>query len=68
MGTEVLMDKQQNPGRTDWTVKELAECAGLNPSRIRQLLLAGEIKGYKRGPIWLVPNAEAQRWLENRRG
>ena len=68
MGTEVLMDKQQNPGRTDWTVKELAERAGLNPSRIRQLLLAGEIKGHKRGPIWLVPNAEAQRWLENRRG
>lgn len=68
MGTEVLMDKQQNPGRTDWTVKELAEWVGLNPSRIRQLLLAGEIKGHKRGPIWLVPSAEAQRWLENRRG
>jgi excisionase family DNA binding protein len=62
------MDKPQNPGRTDWTVKELAERAGLNPSRIRQLLLAGEIKGYKRGPSWLVLNAEAQRWLENRRG
>jgi len=62
------MDKQQNPGRTDWTVKELAEWVGLNPSRIRQLLLAGEIKGHKRGPIWLVSNAEAQRWLENRRG
>jgi hypothetical protein len=60
------MENQQDH-KTGWTVKELAGRAGLNPSRIRQLLLTGEIKGFKRGPIWLIPNAEAERWLENRK-
>lgn len=61
------MGEQQKHNRTDWTVKELAEEAGLKPSRIRQLLIEGKIQGHKRGPIWLIPDSEARRWLENRR-
>ena len=51
----------------DYTVKELAELAGVDPSRIRQLLIEKRVlKGYKRGFMWFIPAAEAKRWLENR--
>ncbi|MBM3188812.1 MAG: hypothetical protein FJZ90_08840 [Chloroflexi bacterium] len=46
-----------------WTVSELAAGAGVNGSRIRQLLLAGELKGEKFGPVWVIPDAEAKEWL-----
>lgn len=50
----------------NWTTKELAAAAGLTDSRIRQLLIAKEIKGEKNGRDWMVNNAEAQRWLAER--
>lgn len=60
------MERTQHAKR-DLTTKELAEMAGVDPSRIRQLLLAGTIAGYKRGRDWFIPNAEAQKWLDSRR-
>lgn len=54
--------------RGGWLVKELAEAAGLNPSRIRQLILDDTIKGAeKRGPAWLIPDHVAQQFLEERK-
>ena len=55
-----------------WTVRELAEEAGLSPVRIRQLLLKGIIKGIKhggasRGGFWEIPASEVARWLATRK-
>lgn len=49
-----------------WTTKELAEKACVDPSYIRQLLLAKRLHGIKRGRDWLIPAYEAKRWLQNR--
>ena len=53
-------------GKTQWTTNDLANAAGVDPARIRQLLLEGALRGEKLGRDWLVPNAEAKRWLESR--
>ena len=58
---------QETIGKTrDWTTQELAEEAGLKPSRIRQLLISKDIKGVKRAGAWFISDAEARRWLELR--
>ena len=49
-----------------WTVTELAQAANVSDARIRQLLLIGQLEGFKHGPLWAIPNSEAQRYLENR--
>ncbi len=50
--------------RVGWTTEEVAEQAGVNPSRIRQLLIEGVLKGFKRGQRqWIIPHDEATRWL-----
>lgn len=49
-----------------WTVKELAAAAGLSTGRLRQLLLAGELRGEKIGMTWAIRDGEAQRWLRSR--
>ncbi len=51
----------------DWTTSELAAEAGVDPSRIRQLLIGGEIQGYKRASTWFIPDEEAHRFLDDRR-
>ena len=53
--------------RRDWTAKELAAEAKVGASWIRQLLIAGDLRGYKRAGAWFIPDAEARRWLEARR-
>jgi excisionase family DNA binding protein len=50
----------------EWTTGELAEAAGLTDARIRQLLLGGDLRGYKLGRDWRVSDGEARRWLEER--
>jgi hypothetical protein len=51
-----------------WTVKELAEAAGLTGARVRQLLARGdELRGRKVAGAWLVRDSEARRWLKERR-
>ena len=51
----------------DRTSAELAAEAGVDPSRIRQLLISGEIQGYKRASVWFIPDEEARRFLDDRR-
>ena len=54
-------------GKTRWTTNDLANAAGVDPARIRQLLIEGaELRGEKLGRDWLVTSAEAKRWLESR--
>jgi excisionase family DNA binding protein len=62
------MDNQQesNPMAGYLTVKELAEAAGVNPSRIRQLIAEGKITAQKVGNINFIKADEARRWLEGR--
>jgi len=58
------MDREN---KTHWTTNDLAEKANLNSARIRQLLIEDkELHGYKLGRDWVVPNHEAERWLETR--
>ena len=52
--------------KTHLTVKELAERAGVDPSWIRHLCGTGEIKAQKAGFMWIIPIAEAERWLRER--
>ena len=50
-----------------YTVKELAEMAGVTETRVRQLLLDGrELQGEKVGQVWIVRPDVARRWLESR--
>ncbi len=49
-------------------VEELAEAAGVSGVNIRQLLRRGVLKGHKRGGIWIIPQNEAERYLERREG
>lgn len=57
-----------NENTKDYTVKELAALTNLDPSRIRQLLLDGTIKGIKRTPyFWLISYEEGQRFIEIRK-
>lgn len=51
----------------DWTTSELAAEAGVDQSRIRQLLLSGGLRGYKRAKTWFIPDEEALRYLRDRR-
>jgi len=57
-------------GPKDYTVKELADLAGVTPARIRQVL--GECNSslrrgsVKRGGAWFIPAQTAKRWLESR--
>lgn len=50
-----------------WTTSELADHIKVDPSYIRQLLLAKKIKGDKLGPIWVISDEEVERWLNSRR-
>jgi len=57
----------QNDGEQhDWTTANLAQYSGLSTARIRQLLIAGRLRGYKVGRDWLVSEADALAWLAQR--
>jgi len=49
-----------------WSVRELAERAGVSGAYVRQLLLAGKLKGTKFANAWAIPNDEAVRFLVSR--
>jgi hypothetical protein len=49
-----------------WTTKQLSEAPVVDQSRIRQMLLKGQMKGFKIGRDWLIPGEEAQRYLAER--
>jgi excisionase family DNA binding protein len=50
-------------GREWLTVQELAKLADVSGARIRQLLLAGKLRGERIGPVWTISRAEAARFL-----
>ena len=62
-----MSDLERKNSDRGWTVKELAAAVGLNPSRLRQLLIEGkELQGEKIGPIWFISDYEARRFIEMR--
>ena len=53
--------------RNYFSVKELAEAAGLTTARIRQLLLEGRLRGDKVGQNWTIPYYVGRMWLQERK-
>lgn len=62
------MNQETNPPR-DWTTQELADAAGVDQSRIRQVVLYGALKGiaYKRAGRHFIPYEAGLAWLKVRR-
>jgi hypothetical protein len=56
-----------NQREKTWTATELAQAAHISDARIRQLLLSGQLQGFKHGPLWAIPDKEARRYLESRK-
>ena len=52
---------------TPYTTKELAQAAGVDPSYLRHLLIAGKLAGDKVGRDWLIPADVGRAWLASRR-
>ena len=49
----------------DFTVKEIADIMQVSDARVRQLLLSGELVGYKRSArLWLIRYADAIRFFQ----
>lgn len=42
---------------------DLAEASGYTREWIRQLVVRGDIQGFKVGRDWVIPEEEARRWL-----
>jgi len=52
------------------TTADAAEILDVNESRVRQLCIAGDIKGKKPGKqrgIWLIPEVEVLRYRDSKR-
>jgi excisionase family DNA binding protein len=49
------------------TTTQAAAALGITPSRVRQLIYAGELDGHRVGPIWLVESASVARYSRDRR-
>jgi len=57
----------QDRDKLFYTVRDLAERAGVTETRIRQLLLDGrDLQGEKVGQNWIIRPDVARRWLESR--
>ncbi len=53
--------------QTYLSCQEAATLLGVNDSRIRQMLLAGEIHGQKLGKtVWAIPSSEVERIIRHR--
>ena len=46
------------------TVQEAAEIIGMTTSRVRQCLRQGELKGVRKGKVWLILESEALRYRD----
>ena len=64
METETQEQTESRHLRMGWTASELARAIGVDPSRIRQLLISETIKGVKFGKMWTVSDIEAKRFIE----
>ena len=52
---------------TVWTVKQLADAAGLSGAHIRRLLGRGVFAGaFKRTGAWFIPHDTAAAWIKDR--
>lgn len=50
------------------TAKEYATAAGVTTARIRQLLISGQLDGYKRAGSWFISNNyKAKLYLQERK-
>jgi len=49
------------------TTAEAAKQLGCTPGRIRQLLLSGQLTGFKRGVAWFIPVSAIERYREPRK-
>jgi excisionase family DNA binding protein len=58
------MEKNENSNA--WTTIELAKAGNVTDAWIRQLLINGEIDGYKLGRDWRIPESTAIEWLHKR--
>jgi excisionase family DNA binding protein len=47
------------------TVQEAAEIIGMTTSRVRQALRQDEMRGIRKGKIWLITKAEAIRYRDD---
>jgi excisionase family DNA binding protein len=61
------MDDQRPDFKGFWTTQELAAAAKVSDAYIRQVLLAHRLKAVKAGHVWIIPYADGQRWLEQRK-
>ena len=53
--------------KQDWTVKELADAAGVSVQYIHELLQAGKIPHYRVGNwLYLIPRKFGASWLSQR--
>jgi len=50
-----------------WSVRDLADMAGVTTSYIRRLVRLGKILGHKVGRDWVISRSEARRWLQERK-
>jgi len=60
---QILVDDVQN---VPLTTKQAAEILGVNPSRIRQLVLSGELHAEKVGRDLFISQAEMDRFMRER--
>jgi excisionase family DNA binding protein len=61
-----MADKKEFPQMDYYTTKALGRMAGVNASRIRQLIIGGKIKAKKVGRDWAISANEVMRFLRER--
>lgn len=65
MHDETTQQTEDTHKRLGWTASELALAVGVDPSRIRQLLIDGkQLTGVKFGKMWTITDSEAKRFIE----
>lgn len=50
-----------------FSIKELADAAGVHVSAVRQLCQAGKLDAFKVGNTWAIPADVGRAWLKQRR-
>lgn len=63
---EVMEMAQEERKVSFYTTTQLAEMAGVDQSRIRQVILEGVLIAYKTGRDWLIPRDLGDQWLAAR--
>lgn len=58
--------EQQQQDKVFLTTRQVAEIVGVTVPYIRQLLIAGRLKGDKWGRDWRIERRELDRWLSTR--